>query len=61
MLVKNVLLRLGMVIHTLILALRKQRQADLYDFRASLVCRVSLGQLGLCFTEKPFLKGKKSE
>ena len=57
--VKTVLLRAGIVTHTLILALREQGQADCYEFRASLVCRANPGQLGLCYTEKPCLKGKK--
>lgn len=37
-------------------ALVKQRQADLYDFEASLVYKVSLGLPGLCNIEKPYLK-----
>ena len=37
---------------SLISALRRQRQADLCEFEASLVYRVSLGQLELCYIEK---------
>jgi hypothetical protein len=40
----------------LIPALKRQRQVDIYEFQASLVHRASLGQPGLCYTEKPYLK-----
>lgn len=40
----------------LIPALVKQRQAELYDFEASLVYKVSPELPGLCNIEKPYLK-----
>jgi hypothetical protein len=43
----------------LITALWRQRQADIHEFKASLVYTVSLGQPGLCYTEKQYLKKKR--
>jgi hypothetical protein len=43
----------------LIPAFRKQRQEDPCDFKVSLVYRVSPGQPGDCYTEKPCLEKTK--
>jgi hypothetical protein len=40
----------------LIPELRKQRQMDFCEFKASLVYKASAGQSGLCYIEKPCLK-----
>jgi hypothetical protein len=40
------------------LALDRQRQADLCEFKASMVYKASPGQLGLCYIEKPCLENK---
>jgi hypothetical protein len=45
--------------HTLLIpALGRQRQADLCEFEASLVYKVSPGQPALCNTEKPVSEKK---
>jgi hypothetical protein len=46
--------RLGVVVHAF--NPRRQRQVDLYEFKASLVYKVSPGQPGLCYTEQPCLE-----
>ena len=51
-----------MVLHALISALRRQRQMDFCEFLGSLIYRGNPGQLGLCYTKKPYLeKSKKRE
>ena len=42
--------------HTLILALERQRQADLCDFEANLVYRASSRNIRGCYTENPHLE-----
>ena len=44
----------------LILALRRQRQADLHEFKASLVCTASSGT-GSKATEKPFFEKQNKQ
>ena len=46
---------------TLILALRRQRQADLCEFEASLVYKVSPGQPELCYIGKPHFKQQQKQ
>jgi hypothetical protein len=45
----------------LIPALWRQRQADLCEFEASLVYKVSPVQPGLCYTEKPCLEKQNNK
>jgi hypothetical protein len=52
----------GMVVYTFnILALGRQRQMDLCEFKAILVYRASLGQPGLYYTDKPCLKQQQQQ
>jgi hypothetical protein len=44
----------------LVPALGRQRQADLSEFEVSLVYKANPRELGLCYTEKPFLENKQT-
>lgn len=49
-----------MVVHTFSPSTQRQKQADLYEFKTSLVYKASPGQQRLCYTKKSCL-GKKTK